>query len=50
MYQTGDEARIKAARESIIKTLTGLAVLVFSILILRIIGINILDVLPVGSV
>jgi len=34
----------------IIKTLTGLAVLVFSILILRIIGINILDVLPVGSV
>ncbi|MEP7104055.1 MAG: hypothetical protein ABI721_05085 [Candidatus Dojkabacteria bacterium] len=50
MYQTGDEARIKSARESIIKTLTGLAVLVFSILILRIIGINILDVLPVGSI
>ncbi len=50
MYQTGDEARIKTARENIIKTLTGLAVLVFSILILRVIGINILDVIPAGSV
>ncbi|MFS8130547.1 MAG: hypothetical protein ACMG57_01070 [Candidatus Dojkabacteria bacterium] len=50
MYQTGDEARIKSARDSIIKTLTGLAVLVFSILILRIIGINLLDVVPAGTI
>lgn len=50
MYQTGDETKIKEARENIIRTLTGLAVLVFSILILRVIGINVLDILPAGSI
>lgn len=49
MYQLGDEAKIKEARDRVIATITGLAVLIFSVLILRIIGINILDVLPVNS-
>ncbi len=48
-YQRGNEAEIKKAREQLIATLTGLAVLVFSVLILRIIGVNILDILPAGS-
>ena len=48
-YQTGQEDKVKEARKNIIATITGLAVLTFSILILRIIGINILDILPVGS-
>lgn len=50
MYQTGNEANVKKARESIIRTITGLIVLTFSILILRIIGINVLDILPSGSI
>ncbi len=50
MYQTGNEANVKKARELIIRTVTGLIVLTFSILILRIIGINILDILPAGSI
>ncbi len=50
MYQTGNEANVKQARESIIRTITGLIVLTFSILILRIIGINVLDILPSGSI
>lgn len=48
-YQRGNEAEIKKAREQLVATLTGLAVLVFSVLILRIIGVNILDILPAGS-
>jgi hypothetical protein len=50
MYQTGNEANVKRARETIIQTVTGLIVLTFSILILRIIGINVLDILPTGSI
>ncbi len=49
-YQMGDEAKIKEARDKVIATLTGIAVLVFSVLILRIIGINVLDILPPGSI
>jgi hypothetical protein len=49
-YQSGDEAKIKEARSKVIATLTGIAVLVFSVLILRILGINVLDVIPSGSV
>lgn len=49
-YQTGQEEKVKEARKNIIATITGLAVLTFSILILRIIGINILDILPTGSI
>lgn len=48
-YQTGQEEKVKEARKNIIATITGLAVLTFSILILRVIGINILDILPTGS-
>lgn len=50
MYQSGDEAKIKEAREKLIATITGLALIIFSILILRILGVNILDILPSGSV
>ncbi len=49
-YQTGDEANIKKAREEVVATIIGIAVLAFSVLILRILGVNILDVLPAGSV
>lgn len=49
-YQQGDEAKIKEAREQLIATLTGLAVLVFSVLILRILGVNILDIIPAGTI
>lgn len=49
-YQLGDEAKIKEARSRLIATITGVAVLVFSILILRIIGVNVLDILPVGAI
>jgi hypothetical protein len=45
MYQKGDEAGIQKARGQVI-----IALLVFSVLALRIIGVNILDVLPEGSV
>jgi len=49
-YQRGEEAEIKKARDRLFATLTGVAVLVFSVLILRILGVNILDVIPAGSV
>jgi hypothetical protein len=49
-YQSGDEAKIKEAREKLIATFTGVAVLVFSVLILRILGVNILDVIPSGTI
>lgn len=47
-YQRGDEGKIEEAKEKIKATLTGIAVLVFSVLILRIIGVNVLDVVPSG--
>ncbi|MDQ6985796.1 MAG: hypothetical protein Q9M91_06520 [Candidatus Dojkabacteria bacterium] len=50
MYQSGQEAKIVEAREKFFATLAGLAVLVFSVVILRIIGINVLDVIPDGSI
>lgn len=50
LYQQGNTEKIKGARTQLIATLTGVAVLVFSVLILRIIGVNILDVIPAGSV
>ncbi len=49
-YQRGDEEGVKKARERLIATLTGVAVLIFSVLILRILGVNVLDILPSGSV
>ncbi len=50
MYQSGDEAKIADARSKLFATLGGVALLTFSVLILRIIGINILDVIPVGGI
>lgn len=50
MYQKGDQAGIEKAKGQVIATLSGIALLVFSVLALRIIGINVLDVLPEGSV
>lgn len=48
MYQTGNKEKIAKARSQIDATLIGLAVLVFSILILEVIGVNILDVTSAG--
>jgi len=48
--QSGDEKRIEDAKKELIAVLSGVAVLVFSVLILRIIGVNVLDILPKGSV
>lgn len=45
-YQSGQEARIQTARNRVFATLGGVALLVFSVLILRIIGVNVLDVVP----
>lgn len=50
LYQMGNTEKIKEARTQLIATLIGIAVLVFSVLILRIIGVNVLDILPEGSV
>ncbi len=46
--QSGQEAKIAEARKKLIATLTGIVVLVFSVLILRIIGVNVLDAVPGG--
>jgi len=48
LYQTGDEGKIKQAREGVVSTLVGIIVVVFSVVILRIIGVNVLDVVPSG--
>jgi len=50
LYQQGNTEKIKGARTQLIATITGIAVLVFSVLILRIIGVNILDTVANGSV
>ncbi len=49
-YQSGNEENIQKAQGRIFATMGGLAVLIFSVLILRIIGVNILDVIPSGLV
>lgn len=46
--QSSDEGKIAEARKGVIATLAALAVVVFSVLILRIIGVNILNVVPAG--
>ncbi|BCX13915.1 MAG: hypothetical protein KatS3mg085_447 [Candidatus Dojkabacteria bacterium] len=48
MYQSGNEEKIRKAREQLLATLTGLAVLVFSVLIVQILGVNLLDTVPAG--
>ncbi len=48
LYQTGDEGKIKQAREGVVSTLVGIIVVIFSVVILRIIGVNVLDVVPSG--
>lgn len=47
-YQSGNQEQIEKAQSRIFSTIGGLAVLIFSVLILRIIGVNILDVVPEG--
>jgi hypothetical protein len=47
-YQFGDEAKLKEARDAAFSTLGGVIFLVFSVLILKIIGENILGVVPPG--
>lgn len=49
-YMQGEEGEIKKAREQLVATLTGLATLIFSVLILRILGVNILDIIPAGTI
>jgi len=48
-YQSGNEEQIQEAQKRLFATLGGLAFLVFSILILRIIGVNILNIVPEGA-
>jgi hypothetical protein len=50
MYMNGNEGDIKKAREQLISIFQGLVIIIFSIVILRVLGINILDVLPQGSI
>ncbi|MCA9386876.1 hypothetical protein KC669_02460 [Candidatus Dojkabacteria bacterium] len=47
-YQSGNQEQIQKAQSRVFSTIGGLAVLIFSVLILRIIGVNILDVVPEG--
>jgi len=49
-YQRGDEAKIKEARSKLFATITGVVTLVFSVLLLRILGVNILDIIPSGTI
>lgn len=49
-YQSGNEESIQKAQARIFGTIGGLAILIFSVLILRIIGVNILDVVPEGFI
>lgn len=48
LYQSKDEKKIAEARAGVISTLAGILVVLFSVLILRIIGVNILNVVPAG--
>jgi hypothetical protein len=48
IYQTGDTKKIAEARSGIISTIAGIIVVIFSVVILRIIGVNILDIVPPG--
>jgi len=46
----GNKQRLENARKRLISIFTGILILVFSTLIFRIIGVNILDILPSGSI
>lgn len=48
-YQSGNEERIRQAREQFLAVIAGVALLTFSVLILSIIGVNIFDVVPLGQ-
>jgi hypothetical protein len=48
LYNFGSEDKIKPATQDILATLGGLLVVIFSVLILRIIGVNVLDIVPPG--
>lgn len=47
-YQFGDQKEIQKAREGVLSTLAAIVIVLFSVLLLRIIGVNILDVVPTG--
>jgi len=49
-YQAGDEGKIQEAKKRVMGTIGGIALLVFSVLLLRVLGVNVLDVLPQGAV
>lgn len=46
--QSDDEGKIAEARKGVIATLAGIALVVLAVLILRVIGVNVLDVVPAG--
>ncbi|MBL8014878.1 MAG: hypothetical protein JNK26_01665 [Candidatus Doudnabacteria bacterium] len=46
--QSNDDGKIAEARKGVIATLAAVAVIVFAVLILRVIGVNVLDVVPSG--
>lgn len=46
--QSKDEGKIAEARKGVIATLSGVAIVILSVLILRVIGVNILDIVPPG--
>lgn len=47
-YQSGQEEKIKEARNGVFSTLGAILLVLFSVLILQIIGTNILDIVPEG--
>ena len=48
IYQSGDTGKIAEARSGVIATIAGIVVVVFSVVILRVIGVNVLDIVPKG--
>lgn len=46
--QSKDEGKIAEARKGVIATLSGIAIVILAVLILRVIGVNILDIVPPG--
>ncbi len=48
LYQTGDESKISEARQGVLSTLGAIVLVLFSVLLLQVIGVNILDIVPEG--
>jgi len=47
---SGNQKRLEEARQRLISIFTGILILIFSTLIFRILGVNVLDILPSGSI